>query len=378
MSNQEKPISEEIKERIKQLKSPNIAVIGRTGTGKSTLINKIFGIEFAKTGAGLPITQKFERFPPEDSEQIYPVVLYDSPGYEAAKELEWVDKVLHVIEEKQSEKDLEKHIHLIWYVINAASARVEKFEEDIINQIANKHVPAIIVLSQCDRASKQEIESIENALDNFELKRTCPRIQISAQPLEINNRLMCPPFGLDKLLEKTTELLPEAYSEAVIIAQICDLRLKRNQAWKYVASAASFCFTAGFVPVPGTTPATAIASQTALGIQIASIYGYKEQGEFIVAISNVTAASLGNLFVTSVSDIIGAFFLPANAYSATVSASFIIVVGLTYISVFENLAKRKIIEKKAIEEFLKEEFKRQFAKHALDIIRKTYIEEDEN
>ncbi|MUG94097.1 ATP-binding cassette domain-containing protein [Scytonema sp. UIC 10036] len=62
MSNQEKKITEELKEKIKELESPNIAVLGRTGTGKSTLIKKIFGIEdeqdgAPQTGSGLPITQ---------------------------------------------------------------------------------------------------------------------------------------------------------------------------------------------------------------------------------------------------------------------------------------------------------------------------------
>ncbi|MBO3458923.1 GTPase domain-containing protein [Aetokthonos hydrillicola Thurmond2011] len=380
-------ISEEIKEKIKELKSPNIAVIGRTGTGKSTLINKVFGIEFAKTGAGLPITDTFCRFPPEDSDIIYPVTIYDSPGYEVAKQIEWVKKVLEFIEEKQNSRELEKHIHLIWYVINASSARVEQFEKDILDKIASKHVPAIIVLSQCDRATPEEIEGIETALEQFDLKKVYSVINISAKPLPnpVNGKPICPPFGLPELLNKTIELLPKIYSEAIIIAQKTDLKLKRKEAWKYVRSAAILCFSVGFIPVPGTTPATAIASQTALCLQITSIYGYKEQGEFILTISDATAASLCNILVTSVTDIIGVFFPPVNAFSGVVSASFIVVVGLTYISVFENLTKSKINDKEAIEEFLKEEFKKQFKKHAyininspeaLEIIRKEYIEED--
>ncbi len=128
MPEQDKTISEELKEIIKKLKAPNIAVIGRTGTGKSTLINKIFDIELAKTGAGLPITQGFCRFPPEGSDEVSPVVIYDSPGYEATKEAAWVNNVLQFLGEKKA-KGIEEQIHLVWYVINASSARVEEFEK---------------------------------------------------------------------------------------------------------------------------------------------------------------------------------------------------------------------------------------------------------
>ncbi len=384
ISNQEKPISEELKEKIKQLESPNIAVIGRTGTGKSTLINRIFGIEYAKTGSGLPITQEFCRFPPEGSDKIFPIVIYDSPGYEAAKELEWVNKVLKFLEEKRAQS-LKEQIHLVWYVMNASSARVEYFEKDILNKITDEHVPAIIVLSQCDRARKHEIEDIEKALDSFELKKIYSVIKTSADPLQIDGKPICQPFGLTELVHKTVELLPEMYSEALIMTQITDLKIKRKLAWKYVTAAAGTCFTVGFIPVPGSTPTTAIASQTALCIQIASIYGYREQGEFVVAISSFTSAGLTNILVTTITDLISTFFPPVSAYSAAVSASFIIVIGLTYISVFENLAKSNISGKEVIEEFLKEEFRKQFQRYvsisinsnkALEVISKTYIEGD--
>ncbi len=67
------------------------------------------------------------------------------------------------------------------------------------------------------------------------------------------------------------------YSEAIVIAQVVDLKSKRRLAWQYIGSAASACFTAGFIPITGITPAAAIASQVALCIKIASLNGSHRQ-----------------------------------------------------------------------------------------------------
>jgi predicted GTPase len=66
----DKTIAKELQEQIDKLDAPNIVIVGRTGVGKSSLINAVFGLNIAKVGAGLPITTTFCRYPDEDDDRL--------------------------------------------------------------------------------------------------------------------------------------------------------------------------------------------------------------------------------------------------------------------------------------------------------------------
>ncbi|GAA8294815.1 hypothetical protein HpKG83_06020 [Helicobacter pylori] len=54
---------EKLHEAIKKEKPiMNILLMGATGVGKSSLINGLFGQEFAKAGTGKPVTQHLEKY----------------------------------------------------------------------------------------------------------------------------------------------------------------------------------------------------------------------------------------------------------------------------------------------------------------------------
>jgi len=360
----EETIEQEIKKSISNIRVPNIAVIGRTGVGKSTLINAVFGIEVARTGAGFAVTQDFDRYPPEGSDEIYPIIIYDSAGYESGKDQEFVKKVFDFLEQKQA-KDIEDQIHIVWYVLNAASARVEYFDRDIINKINELNIPAILVLSQCDRATEKEIKGIEEALDSFQLKKILSRIQVSASPLKIRGKPICEPFGLTELVNQTIEQLPEIYTEAVIRAQIVDLKAKRELSWQYILTAASAAFAVGFIPIPITSPLTLITSQAALWVAIASIYGYKKIGKNL-GISFGAKRSLLNILSLASLDLIRMFVPLIGAVSGAATATYIVLFGSVYASAFEKLSKAHLdgSETEAVIKFLREAIKEEFVKYS--------------
>jgi predicted GTPase len=358
----EKSISEELKEQISKLEAPNIAIIGRTGVGKSTIINTVFGANIAKVGAGLPITQGFVRYPAEGYDNGTPVVVYDSAGYEAGKEEKFVSDVHNFINQKQS-LGADKQIHLVWYVINASSARVELFEKNIIDQINQVGIPVIIILSQCDRAKPEEISEIKATIEKFELNKVYYVIEVAASPLIFQGEPICKKFGLHELVHRTIERLPEMYTDAVIAMQVVDLRSKRKVVWKYISTAATACFAANASPLPVGTAAL-ITSQTGLCMAIASVYGYKEIGEFLVSIG--TVAAFNTILQAALGDLISILIPAAGVFAGVSSASYIVVFGLACTTVFEKIAQDKIGKtKEEIASYLKDNFKREFQRNSL-------------
>lgn len=74
----ERLFSARLSEAFDALGCFNLAVFGKTGVGKSTLVNAIFGSEVAETGVGRPVTQGLVYY-------RHPgglLGLYDSEGFE--------------------------------------------------------------------------------------------------------------------------------------------------------------------------------------------------------------------------------------------------------------------------------------------------------
>lgn len=73
-----------INEKIQNLSTLNIIVAGKTGVGKSTLINAVFKDELAETGMGRPVTDHMRKITKKD----IPLAIYDTRGFELGKDVQ--------------------------------------------------------------------------------------------------------------------------------------------------------------------------------------------------------------------------------------------------------------------------------------------------
>lgn len=167
------------------------------------------------------------------------------------------------------------------------------------------------------------------------------------------------------MVDKTHEKLPDACTEAFIAMQVFDLQAKREVVWKYIYGAAAACFSGAFVPVPGTTPVTTLASQAGLFVAIAYIYGYKENAHFLLTVLTPTLTSVGTLLSTMVGDLISSVFPAASLAVATGSASYIVAFGLTCTAIFEKMARDNIYGKgkDEVKKYLQDNFRKEFEKY---------------
>lgn len=66
---------------IKEMKHFNIVIAGKTGVGKSTLVNAIFREDVAETGMGSPVSKGIRCYTKEE----IPMRLYDTEGLELSR-----------------------------------------------------------------------------------------------------------------------------------------------------------------------------------------------------------------------------------------------------------------------------------------------------
>lgn len=75
-----------IQKEYKELKTLNVMILGKTGVGKSTLINNMFNEKMAETGIGKPVTHTIRKITKPD----FPLAIYDTPGLELGGKMQLI------------------------------------------------------------------------------------------------------------------------------------------------------------------------------------------------------------------------------------------------------------------------------------------------
>lgn len=255
------------------LPTANILVAGITGTGKSTLINAVFGEGTAKTGSGKPVTDRIDEYG-SDTDKIH---IWDTVGLEldSAKTQESIASIKATISSKNSSKDLYDRIHAIWYCINSGSKRYQGAELDFIKQLHDIGVPFIIVLTQCSGA-EEEVDAFEEQIK--EINRSMGLsdvdiVQVLAQ--EVKFRGMpnpIPAFGLDNLVEITLNRLPSFIKSGFIAAQRVSQAEKRKACEDIIFQYVDLARTGFWDKVPIINVFTADAKITKMFTKIGQLY----------------------------------------------------------------------------------------------------------
>ena len=215
----------------------NIMVAGITGTGKSTLINAVFGSNMAATGSGKPVTEHIDEYENGD----IPIHIWDTVGLEldSEKTKESIKSIKATIASKAESDNQYDRVHAIWYCINSGSNRYQGAELEFIKALHSIGVPFIIVLTQCS-GDEDEVNAFENEIKKMNASMGMNDIrvvQVLALPVKYRGMpTPIPAFGLDDLVNVTLQLLPAFIKSGFIAAQRVSRSEKRNECEEIIYS----------------------------------------------------------------------------------------------------------------------------------------------
>ena len=369
-----------INDKIRNLNNLNIIVAGKTGVGKSTLINSVFREKLADTGMGRPVTEHMRRLTKKD----YPLSIYDTRGFELGKDAqkEVKQEVLNTIREGLATKDVNKAIHCIWYCINTASNRIEPEEIEWLKDFSRDNqitqVPVIIILTQAFSRKKAD-ELRKYILDqNLDVIQVIP---VLAEDYEIDDEYVAKAYGLDLLIRVMAEALPDELQDTLQNVQIASLEEKKRYAQAAVATATASAIGECLVPIPLADCAMLIPTQIAMIASITAIFGLDVNRSVITGfVSSTIGASgatvLGKTVAATLLKLIpGAGSATGGLISSGTAGILTTALGETYIlimcAVFKGEMSEKDIEsregKKKIRELFKEQLKLVGRKKATDL-----------
>src|SRR3954447_22798859 len=139
------------KDKAEEIGRFNLAIFGKTGVGKSTLVNAIFGAEIAQTGIGEPVTRAEHLY----LHQSGTLGVLDTRGLEVGKDNAALGGELRDSRHGMRRKPLAEQLHVAWYCVRAGDRRFETTEAEVGRAPAELGMPVILVLTQVPRSGQQ-------------------------------------------------------------------------------------------------------------------------------------------------------------------------------------------------------------------------------
>ena len=349
-------IKDAIDKATKDRGQVNILIAGKTGVGKSTLINAVFQGNFATTGQGRPVTQTTR----EIKKEGIPLSLFDTRGLELKEYSETFKELENFVRDKNNDSNPMNHIHMAWICIDESSRRVEDAEIELCKLLSN-HMPVIgiITKSSSDDGFRQKVIDI--------LKNTKNVVRVNSISKTLDDGYVIKPSGLEELVELAMEIVPEGQKNAFAAAQRVSIKQKKNKSHAIVAAAATTAAGTGAIPIPFSDAFALVPIQVGMLAGITAVFGFELKKAFLSTLvsSTITAGGATLLGKTIVSNLLKMFpgvgSVAGGAIAASTASALTIAFGEAYISTLAYMLKDKDISEVNPNDIL-EEFKKRYAK----------------
>ena len=353
----------QINDNEKDMKYVNIIIAGKTGVGKSTLINAAFREKLANTGIGAPVTQ----YTQEITSQNMPIRIYDTVGLELTESTKQstIDEIQNLIEENHGKYKSE--IHCMWYCVNANSDRIEKPELELIANVANQNIPVILILTKSYRRKQAQNFVVEIKKLNPAVKNICVILAQGDEDLNIEA------YGMNELLISTANVLPDESILTSFINAQSSVELKNTQAMEIVNQTVAAAFGAGFMPVPIADIFMLIPIQITMFTRITGVYGIemtrnKMKRILFIMFGALGAAYTGQFLAKYLLKFVPFLNVAGDVINAATASAMTYAFGRTYIYIMEMLYTGEMKE----EDLDSEEGKQSIKNILQDNMKKAY------
>lgn len=319
----------------------NLAIFGKTGVGKSTLINAIFGADVAPTGIGEPVTMENHLYLHDGGF----LGVLDTRGLEIGQDSDALIAELGAYLAAMRKQPLSDQIHIAWYCVRATDRRFEDTEADFIRRLSKLGLPVVAVLTQVpsrDGVTHTDAVALSDHIAELALPIVGGRpILVMAAGDDFTGQVA---HGLRELVEATFRVAPEGVERAFIAAQKVDLDRKRKQAHDVVRAAAAAALTVGAIPIPVADASVLIPIQLGMMARVAAIYGVKvETATLAAAVATTAASAAGRAAVVGLLKLIpGAGTIIGGTISAAIASSFTLAMGYAWAVVCGELTQGRL------------------------------------
>ncbi len=211
---------EEIRRKINKITSyvPRVGVMGKTGAGKSSLCNALFGKDIAETASVEACTREAQEI--NIGVGARNIVLIDLPGVGESDERD--------LEYREMYQNTLPNLDLILWVIKSddrAMAIDEKFHKEVVRPAANDDLPIVFVVSQVNKISPDKEWNRDLGLPGDKQKSNIlAKADAISRQFDVSTAKIVPvsaeeKYGLHNLVESIVTFLPNekkmAFSETV-------------------------------------------------------------------------------------------------------------------------------------------------------------------
>ena len=225
-SKESKSLNDKFEMETKDIKTLNVILLGKSGVGKSTLINEILKLKENRAEEQDNYEAKHiegwaKKYPIKDSDtKVNNFNLWDTEGIEFSNDNQnnqenHLQKVIKHIKDHKTKPN--EQINCIWYCLNGQTFQPSegKYLEALsVSYNENFKIPIVYVYTQAYENESDKVEGIKKKLENLQSiknnKEKLYYIDIIAKEKKYKNRKgkeVCEePFNLDNLINETFNL----------------------------------------------------------------------------------------------------------------------------------------------------------------------------